>query len=212
VSVGLLHTAEVHVATFNQLIDEVGDVGVVRSHRVDEQLLDEALTQGVDSPSVAAKLLLHLQGLATESDRILCTCSTLAGLAETMTERVGCPIVRVDRPVARVAVASARSVAVAFAVESTVGPTTTLLMDEADRAGRSVEVALIDCSSCWPAFVGGDVNAYLVGVASAVEELVGDADVVVLAQASMEPAARLLAHLQQPVLSSPRLAVEALLS
>jgi len=65
------------------------------------------------------------------------------------------------------------------------------------------------CADAWSAFEAGDLDAYHRGVADAVRDAVSrrGADVVVLAHASMAPAAGLLADLPLPVLTSPGSAV-----
>jgi hypothetical protein len=76
----------------------------------------------------------------------------------------------------------------------------------------ALELARQDVSvveGAWDAFLAGDAEAYHSGVAQAARALAGRCDVVVLAQASMKPAAELLSGLATPVLTSPRSAVEA---
>ena len=77
-------------------------------------------------------------------------------------------------------------------------------------APGAIDVHLVDAdllSDARELFEIGDHAGYLDHVARHVQSLADDVDVVVLAQASMAPAADLLADLSIPVLSSPRLAV-----
>jgi hypothetical protein len=61
------------------------------------------------------------------------------------------------------------------------------------------------CLDAWPLFEAGDQAGYLARIAGHARTL--DADVIVLAQASMASATELLDDLRIPVLSSPRLGV-----
>jgi Asp/Glu/hydantoin racemase len=192
VTVGFLHTADVHVETFRGLVAEL-DPRVRDVHFVDPVLLAEA-----DAPGTPERIEARLAEIeAAGADVIVCTCSTIGATAE----RLGA--LRVDRPMAEAAVAAGRRIAVLYTVESTLEPTLALLAD----AGASHVTAVL-CPGAWAAWEQGDLEAYREIVAEAARRAAADADVIVLAQASMAPAARLLGDLGIPVLSSPRIAVE----
>ncbi len=218
-TVGLLHTAEVHIPRFDALLDEQGGAALSRVHQVDAQLLADALEFGLGRPAIADRLAALLRSFSPDVDRILCTCSTLGGLAEELAGEVGRQIVRVDRPLAFAAVTAGKHLGLAFAVASTVEPTVALLQAEAERLGVAMKLTLVDCTAGWPQFLAGDQDGYLSTIAAEVSAVVGAnddgpgaIDVVVLAQASMSDADARLQHLKVPVLSSPPLAVEALLA
>ncbi|MEV4133208.1 aspartate/glutamate racemase family protein [Dactylosporangium sp. NPDC049742] len=197
--IGFLHTADVHVATFRTLLAGVApDAGGL--HVVDAALLEDARA-GVD---VGERVAARLRGLAADgADVIVCTCSTIGGLAETVD--AGVPVLRVDRPMAEAAVAGGGRVAVVAALASTLAPTTGLLRECAALAGVTVEIVEAPCLDAWALFESGDLDAYVRRVAEHVRAVAATADVVVLAQASMAPVADLVPDL--PVLSSPRTAV-----
>ena len=202
--IGFLHTAQVHVATFGALVDEVAP-GEGHVHRVDAPLLDDARA----GEPVAGRVRAHVEALvAAGASVVVCTCSTLGPVAEKV-GGLGAPVVRVDRPLAEAAVRDGGRVAVVVALASTLGPTTELLTGAARRAGTTVALDPVVCAGAWAAFEAGDLDAYHGGVADVARDAVGrrGADVVVLAQASMAPAAGLLADLPVPVLTSPRSAV-----
>jgi len=202
--IGFLHTADVHVATFGALMDEVAP-GQGHVHRVDVPLLDDARAGAPTGERVRA----HVDALvAAGASVVVCTCSTLGPVAEEV-GGAGVPVLRVDRPLAEAAVRDGGRVAVVVALASTLGPTTELLADAARRSGATVELDPVVCADAWADFEAGDLSAYRRGVADAARDAVGrrGADVVVLAQASMAPAAALLADLPVPVLTSPGSAV-----
>jgi hypothetical protein len=199
--VGFLHTAEVHVATFTELV-AAADPGATAEHVVEPALL--ALARS-GSPEVGPGLRAALARLA-DADVVVCTCSTLGPLAESL------GALRVDRPMAREAVRLGPRIAVVAALESTLEPTRALLLEEAaaELATPALEVVLAE--GAWAAFEAGDPARYLELVAAAARSAALDADVVVLAQASMLGALDLLADLPVPVLASPPLAVRAALA
>jgi hypothetical protein len=225
-TIGFLHTAAVHVSTFADLVRALApDVDDV--HLVDETLLADARRRGLDD-ELQVRIATRLDDLSARGcDVVVCTCSTIGGAAEAAGHDVR--VVRVDRPMARAAVAIGGRVAVVAAVESTLAPTRALLLEEARHqearheearheealgAGRAVTLVDAPCLAAWAAFERGDLAAYLDEVAAHVEALVrSDAvEVVVLAQASMAAVADRFAGSAVPVLSSPESAVRFALS
>ncbi|GHE70355.1 hypothetical protein GCM10018785_43570 [Streptomyces longispororuber] len=197
---GLLHTSPVHVPVFDALRD-TDHPGLALRHHVDEGLLDRARRAGPDVGAVRAVLE---RAAAEGAHAVLCTCSTLGGVAESLATDVGVPVLRVDRPMAAAAVAVGPAVAVVASVASTLGPTVALVEEEAGRAGRRVDVRAVLVEDAWERFAAGDREGYLRLVTAAVERVGADgADVVVLAQASMADAAT-RADVPVPVLASPR--------
>jgi aspartate/glutamate racemase len=204
-AVGFLHTAQVHVETFEALSREL--IPAARTvHRVDPEALELARHDGAWE-RVRAVVAGHLSELREAGcEVVLCTCSTLGGIAEGLSED-GLEVIRIDRPMLRRAVTLGPRIGVLAALTSTVEPTTQVLAEEAARADVTVEVSVVD--GAWDAFLRGDAEDYRSRVTKAARTLSSRCDVVVLAQASMEPAAALLTGLGTPVLTSPRSAVEA---
>ncbi|MFI2369114.1 aspartate/glutamate racemase family protein [Streptomyces sp. NPDC018833] len=188
----LLHTSPVHVPVFEALRDTHHPVLSLR-HLVHEDLLERAGHEGADA---VADVIAD--AAADGANAVLCTCSTIGGVAEAAATRVGVPVLRVDRPMCAVAARRDRIVIVA-ALRSTLGPTAALIREEA--RGRTPQLRTLLVEDAWERFRAGDREGYLDAVAAAVDT-VRDADVVVLAQASMADAAA-RTHTALPVLSSP---------
>ncbi|MFJ5679408.1 aspartate/glutamate racemase family protein [Streptomyces sp. NPDC093097] len=210
----LLHTSPVHVPVFDALRDADAP-GLPLRHLVRPELLAGARESGPDG--VAEEVAEALGEAARAGARaVLCTCSTLGPVAEAAGPAAGLPVLRVDRPMAAAAVAAGPRIAVLAALESTLAPTTELIAEEARRAGRPARVHQVLVPGAWERFEAGDRAGYLAAVADAArrERDSGRADVLVLAQASMAPAAE---HLpadgrpgrEVPVLSSPRSGLRA---
>ncbi|MFF8032117.1 aspartate/glutamate racemase family protein [Streptomyces sp. NPDC016626] len=201
----LLHTSPVHVPVFDALRDRAHP-GLELRHLVAEDLLERARADG--PAAVADEVRARVRGAVDRGARaVLCTCSTIGGVAEAAAADVGVPVLRVDRPMAAAAVAAGSRVVVLAALESTLGPTVALVEEEAGRAGRSVEVRAVLVEGAWARFEAGDPAGYARRVADAADAVTG-ADAIVLAQASMAPAERLTTALV-PVLSSPRTGLAA---
>lgn len=207
-TLGFLHTAQVHVATFDGLVRQAGGGETVTI--VAPELLDRARAEGL-TPELAADVEAALTALAGRSaGAVVCTCSTIGPVAERVSLPV--PVLRADRPMARAAIAAGSRIGVVAALESTLTPTAELLADEARRAGAHPEISTVCVPEAWAAFEAGDTGAYAGQIAAAARQLAPSADVIVLAQASMAVALSRLADLPVPVLTSPRLAVDAALA
>ncbi|WP_327279748.1 MULTISPECIES: aspartate/glutamate racemase family protein [unclassified Streptomyces] len=191
----LLHTSPVHVPVFDALRDRDHPDAVLR-HLVVPELLDRARAQGPDSVAPAVRALLD-----GSAGPVLVTCSTIGAVAEALAPELGVPVLRVDRPMASEAVRTGARVAVLATVESTLDPTVALLREEAERAGRPVSVTTHVVADAWSRFEAGDTAGYLRLTARAADT-VTDADVIVLAQASMADASSLTTT-ATPVLASP---------
>jgi len=77
-------------------------------------------------------------------------------------------------------------------------------------AGRTADLRVALIAEAWPKFLAGDVKGYEATIVDRLAREKGDAEVIVLAQASMAgAAAEAERRLGLPVLTSPRLGVTA---
>ncbi|MFJ1299900.1 arylsulfatase [Pseudomonadota bacterium AL_CKDN230030165-1A_HGKHYDSX7] len=208
-ALAFLHTSPAHVAPFTALVARLAPA-MAAHHAVDESLLAQARAEG-PTASVRAALARALdETAATARARlVVCTCSTLGPLAETLEDRPYA-IQRIDRAMARLAVATGKRVAMLAALPSTLAPTRALLEDAAAREGHDVSISEHLAATAWPHFEAGDTPAYLAALREAISAIRPQADVVVLAQASMAAAAHDWPP-GAPVLASPELGVKAAL-
>ncbi len=211
VVLGLLHTAESHRARFDRLLTELAPENVGWVHSVKEVLLRQALdTFPVSRIAIGIEAALTaLQGQGAQ--QVLCTCSSVGGMAEQVGRQMGLPTLRLDRPMAEAAVTAGRRILVAACLPSTLGPTTQLLNEVAHAQDRRIELETLLMENAWPLFQAGDETGFSRQIAGIILEARPHPDAVVLAQASMAPAAELLKQWPVPVFSSPRLGVAAAL-
>ncbi|GHC88993.1 hypothetical protein GCM10010349_76630 [Streptomyces flavofungini] len=205
VTLALLHTSTAHIPVFDALRD-ADHPGLALRHLVHEDLLARARAEGPDA--VADDVRAALVEAAEGADAVLCTCSTIGGVAESHAVAAGVPVLRVDRPMAAAAVRAGPVVAVVATVASTLEPTAALVREEAARAGRPVDIRTVLVDGAWERFAAGDREGHLRLVAGVVERVAGTVGAVVLAQASMADAAD-RAPAGTPVLSSPRTGLSA---
>ena len=185
-----LHTASVHIETFSRLA-EAWLPGVRIQHLVNEQLLADAQ----DHDYLPAELVERIQAAVREAGKtasaVCCTCSTIGDAAEqTFSDCTGKYSIRIDRAMADQAVREAKRIKVLAALESTIGPTEQLLYSSAHRLGRRVELDTDVVEGAWDAFQSGNLERYHRVIAQYLAKLDGACELIVLAQASMAPAAQ----------------------
>jgi len=201
-----LHTANVHVETFTRITEQVRP-GLRVRHVVAEQLLDDARRDGITEP-LAQRVRGAVSEAASSGARVVvCTCSTIGGLAEATAGDFRA--MRIDRAMADFAVRQGRRILVAAALESTLEPTLDLLRDSARACNADVRMTELLVKNAWTCFEQGDRESYIDAIATAILANRDGFDAVVLAQASMAPAAERCGDIGIPVLSSPRMGVEA---
>jgi aspartate/glutamate racemase len=211
-TVGLLHTVPALAPTFDALIGEQAP-RLRRVHVADAWLLATARRAGV-TDEVRAAVGQHVRHLEdTGAGAVLVTCSSIGEAAEEAAATVRIPVVRVDAAMAqeavRLAAGGSGRIAVLATLESTLGPTGRLV--ERSAAGRPVQVSATVVAGAAEKADAGDRAGADALVAAAVRQAAAQADVIVLAQASMAGAAR-AAGADVPVLTSPAGGVRALLA
>lgn len=213
-TLAFLHTAPANIETFSRLLAEL-DPTIPATHYLDESLLADARTSGI-TPALNARIQGAMSnamqgnadGVGGEVAVVLCTCSSIGASAEQTAAGDGQIVMRVDRAMAEAAVEIGARIVVAAALESTLAPTTELVLDVAAQQGRDVEILPLLCQSAWSRLEAGDRQGYITEIAQSLRNAPAS-DVILLAQASMADAAALCADMSTPILSSPRLGLEA---
>lgn len=204
--IAFLHTTAVHPPAFDRLMAEIAPECTV-SHTVREDLLALAQQRGVAHAPLAGQVKEALARAARGEARVVvCTCSTIGGLAEAADDPAGLRVTRIDRAMADVAVRQGGRVLLVAALQSTLQPTTELLQSSARQAGVSVVIESLWVQDAWPHFQAGRQSHYAEAIVRAVCAA-PRGGAIVLAQASMAPAAERLAQKGIEALTSPRLGV-----
>lgn len=142
-----------------------------------------------------------LRAMAGGADAVLLTCSTI-GEAVDRAQDAPRPVLRADAALAAAAARSGGEVTVLYAAPSTRASTWKLFSEAAARTGA--DVGLYGIPGAWALFQEGKLDEYHAAIAQAAR---GRRGRVALAQASMAPAAALLA--EAPPLTVPGTAVMA---
>jgi len=180
-------------------------------HMVDESLIKDTVRCG----SLQKVTIRRLMGMIESAqmagaNAVMVTCSSLGEGVKVAQKLIEIPVIRVDEAMAEMAVKMGSKIGVLATLETTLEPTSALLREKAAKVGRRVELIECLCDEAFDAVLTGDTQTHDRIVAAALVEEMRDADVIVLAQASM---ARVLlaipeGALRSPVLASPGIAVK----
>jgi hypothetical protein len=209
VRIGFLHTVPALAARFEADLVAAAP-GSTAVHVVDAELLATAIRSGVDG-AVDAAVAAHIAHLAASGvDAVLVTCSSIGEAVERAAAGAAVPVIRVDQAMAAEAVrlAGGGRIAVLATLEATLGPTGRMLDRAAADTATAVTARVVPGAA--DARSAGDNDTHDRLIAEAVREAAQVADVVVLAQASMAPAAE-SAAVTVPVLTSPASALAAVI-
>lgn len=151
-----------------------------------------------------------------EAELLMVTCSSVTkGMVERLAPLFDLPVLKIDYPMAREAVADGRRrIGVAATFQPTLVPTSQLISEAAAEAGATIEIIQEVVPGAYDALLSGDEKAHDELLIAGVERLAaGGVDVIVLAQISM---ARVLPRLEGkvgvPVLSSLHTSLSAIRS
>lgn len=198
--IALLHTGAVVIPMAAEFVKrELPDVTAIN-------YLDDRIVADLGDPDVAPSVPGRIAELAQAAvdagaEAILLTCSSISELAADTAERVGVPILRIDEAMADEAVATGDRIAVLATLATTCGPTTRLIQERAELAGRAPSITSVVIDGAFEAVSSGDRPTHDRLVAAAIERAAAAADVVVLAQASMASATSAV-DVDVPVLTS----------
>jgi aspartate/glutamate racemase len=206
-----VHTVGALIPTFVTLIHDHLPANVRVFNAVDDSLLSCTREEGAVSPRTRRRLASYVWSMQDAgADVILVTCSSMGAAVEDLRPFVDVPLLRVDEPMVREAVAVGQRIGVLATLATTLSPTVDLVQRKARDSGRTLEVHHAVCDGAFDALSVGDVKVHDAIVAEKLLEMASEVDVILLAQASM---ARVVDGLSAapdiPILSSPRLAIEA---
>ncbi len=224
--IAFLHTGEVHVANFESLVASIAP-SITTHHVVKQSLLTHAIERGEDD-DLKAQMHSTIDEMSLLANVVVCTCSSIGGMAEALNGINQTTVQRIDRAMANKAIKctseAANNVLVVAALESTIQPTLSLLQHSASVLNMPVNISHKVIPNAWQHFEQGSLATYRKAIARYLNEttvksaLNNEAmpNVIVLAQASMAGCEGFFdSELKQsniPVLSSPNLGVKAAIS
>ena len=188
-----------------------GKVEILRYE--DAAVFEETAKEGrVGRESAARFLGMYADAARSGAGAVLSVCSTVADLARSMRDLgglIGVPIVGINDEMCREAVRSGKRILVAATFPSAVGPTKRSILRAGAELGREVEVSEVVAGGGF----GSDAGAFEKLLAEKLRDAAKSANVIVFAQASMEPCAAFVEKaLGKRVLANPKFGARALKS
>lgn len=202
----LIHTVSGLVPVFKALCAELMP-GLDAFNIVDESLLQNTIREDHLSKATMRRVASYI-GFAEDAGAtgILVTCSSIGPAVDAAQPFATVPVLRVDEAMADEAIRTGERVGVLATLRTTLQPTADLVQRRAAAVGTPIRLTTRICEGAFEAINSGDAERHDMLVRRGLLELSRDADVIVLAQASMARAADSLdaAELGVRVLSSPR--------
>lgn len=211
-TLALIHTSATLVPVFQQLC-QAKLPHLDTFNIVDDSLVRAIAANGGITADIARRVEGYLaSAVAGGADHILVTCSSIGPAVDAAASGCRVPVLRVDQPMADLAVRTGPRVGVIATLPTTLQPTADLVRRRAEFAGRPVELVVRLCDGAFEALMNGDSARHDAQVRGMLHELSAQVDVIVLAQASMAQVAGTLGPAQRrvPILASPPVAIDHL--
>ena len=211
--IGLIHTSPAAIAPLMRFYNDAAPELEI-TNQLDDGLL-RLLARGEHTlveRRLAEMLTIAVRTYGAELAMITCS-SVTKGMVERLAPLFDLPILKIDYPMAREAVAGGRRrIGVAATFAPTVLPTSQLITEAAAEAGATIEIIREVVPGAYDALLSGDDEAHDRLLCAGVERLAaGGVEVVVLAQISMARVLpRLEGKLAVPVLSSLHTSLSAI--
>lgn len=213
-TLGLIHTSATLIPVFQQLCKEHLP-GVNTFNIVDDSLVKNIIARGEVTESIYKRVADYVASAEDSgADYILVTCSSIGAPVEAAAEKAGVPVLRVDQPMADLAVQTGKRIGVIATLKTTLQPTSELVKRQAELAGKEIELSSVVVEGAFDALMSGDAAKHDELVADALRKLSKEVDVILLAQASMARVVDTLSEedKQVPIVASPPNAIKHLAS
>ncbi len=213
-TLAFIHTSATLVPLFEDLKQQyLSDKNINLINIVDDSLIKNTIARNKLTPDTQKRLVQYIASAEEAgADFIMVTCSSVGPAVELAESLVAVPVLRVDQPMADVAVVSGSKIGVVATLPTTLEPTTDLVKRRALALNKAVEITSKLCEGAFEALMGGQPKIHDQKVSEALIELTKSVDVIVLAQASMARVVNQLdeQYKKKPILASPVIAMEYL--
>lgn len=210
----MIHTSATLVPVFQQLCNEFLP-GVNVFNIVDDSLIKNVIANGELNATTARRVVDYVGSAEMAgADYILVTCSSIGVAVEAAADLTKVPVLRVDQPMADLAVQTGKRIGVIATLSTTLGPTSDLVKRRAAKAGKEIELTSKLCDGAFEALMSGNTALHDEMVAKALKELSLQVDVILLAQASMARVVETLTGQERvvPIIASPPNAIKYIAS
>ena len=183
--IGLIHSTRLVVDPVHRVVaSQCPDVEII--HIVDEGILKVLFGLGEINERITGWLgRLVDSAVGTGADMAVLSCSSLSPAVNDVREKVSIPFLKIDEPMAEQAVRTSDRIGLVATNHTTPKPSTMLIEEVAQRFGKKVTVVPRVQADAFLKLNDGDIDGHDNVVVQAVEELLQETDVVLLAQISI---------------------------
>ncbi|MBZ7659107.1 aspartate/glutamate racemase family protein [Klebsiella grimontii] len=201
--IAMLHTSSATLAMMQQLIaDIMPEVEVM--HLVEESMIKQVMKAGGVTPNIAARIAdyVHIAEKA-DCDIFITACSSIGTAVEQCQFLTPLQLARIDSAMVKEAIEKGERIAVLATVATTLKPTLDYVQRKIQKSGKPRAVTPILMEEAFHAMLAGEMDTHDRIVADGLKTAFSQADVVMLAQASMARVLQQLPTPPVPVLTSP---------
>jgi len=213
-TLGLIHTSATLIPVFQQLCKEYLP-GVNTFNIVDDSIVRNIRERGSLTPEISKRVADYVASAEDSgADYIMVTCSSIGAAVEAAAQHTKVPVLRVDQPMADIAVQTGKRIGVIATLQTTLGPTSDLVQRRAALAGKEIKLTSKVVDGAFEALMAGDATTHDILVAAALRDLSKNVDVILLAQASMARVVDTLGDEDKivPIIASPPTSIKYLAS
>jgi len=183
--IGLIHSTRLVVDPVHQVVaSQCPDAEIINI--VDEGILKVLFELGEINARITDWLgRLVDSAVGTGADMAVLSCSSLSPAVNDVRKKVSIPVLKIDEPMAEQAVRTTDRIGLVATNHTTPKPSTMLIEEVAQRFGKKVTVVPRVRADAFLKLNDGDMDGHDNVVVKAVEELLQETDVVILAQISI---------------------------
>lgn len=172
-----------------------------------KDMIEERQVDAVEKRWITYAQMAELAG----AEVVLSACSTVGEFAERANELLDIPVYRIDEAMAEKAIELGTKIAVFATLGSTLKPTVALVERKAKEAGKNCEITTNLVKGAYETLMAGDKQTHDQMILEEVKKSMENAQVIVLAQASMASALDSMTQEEkEKVLTSPQLGMQRL--
>lgn len=204
----IIHTTLATASTIPSMIRQMYGEAFEIVNVMDDSLLNEIKTKGKMSKEIIERFLQYvIIAKNNGSDGVLLACSSIGEAADISRKVLNIPLLKIDEPMADLAVEKGRRILVLGTVKSTLEPTSKLIESKKKSDNQTIDCLLIP--NVFELY-GVDRELHDRKIAEVILENKEKYDVIVLAQASMANAVSYAEEVKDKILTSLPLGLKQL--
>ena len=205
----MIHTSPVSLNDLKELAAEIiPNVELVNI--IDDSLLEEVKANNGLTPAIISRMTTYVNvANSMDPDLIFNQCSSVGEAFDIARRCTAVPTLKIDEPMAEMAVEKGRIIGVIATVASTMKPSCNLVRKKATESGKEIEIREYLVAGALDILMKEkDIDKHNELVLQEIHKAEQECDVIVLAQGSMTALLPYLGECSKPVLTSPRMAIE----